>query len=257
MRIIFIFLFPVAAFKNFANHRLRYSCSLLAVPDDVYFEPNQIEIMRFLGKVDVVVDKSSLDDMISGLDNADGTLNELRYNVGGRTTYVRIFEGKLLNGTKCFIKEYFPIGLAYGKKELSVTRKLRSNWNSIFSNMKLDSDEDIERLSNEPPFPILLGYLRTDSKISDPAFRKKWSLKFPRIKPPEADNLWLVFKFDEYSFKSIKLFPPLPQVIEGLDYFRKDQRINKRWLFIRTMIRRCLESLDYIHSNGYCHNAIR
>jgi hypothetical protein len=52
------------------------------------------------------------------------------------------------------------------------------------------------------------------------------------------------------------MFPSLPQVVEGLDYFRKDQRTLKRWRFIRRIMRSSLEMIDFFHRNGYAHNAV-
>ena len=30
-------------------------------------------------------------------------------------------------------------------------------------------------------------------------------------------SLWLVFRWDEFTFRSLKRYPPLPQIIEGSD----------------------------------------
>lgn len=86
--------------------------------------------------------------------------------------------------------------------------------------------------------------------------RQNWRRRFPAVRLPESDNLWLAYEWDNNTFRTMRTFPPLPQVVEGLDYFRKDQRTQKRWLFIRKVLRKTLESVDFFHSCGYCHNAI-
>ena len=168
-----------------------------------------------------------------------------------RATSVRIFEARLLDGTKCFIKEYLPVGLLYGKREFSVTRKLSTKWRALHNESLYEDNYKY------PPFPILLGYLKTDDRILDIKFRSGWIKRFPRTKPPEAGNMWLVFRWDEFTFRSLKLYPNLPQVVEGLDYFQKNKRIEKRWRFIRKLMKKVLETVDFLHKNGYCHNAIR
>ena len=138
-------------------------------------------------------------------------------------------------------------------KEFKLTRKLLSKWREL-NNLNPDSVE-----TNEPPapFPTLLGYLKTDDRILDPFFRTKWISRFPRTKPPEPNNIWLVFKWDEFSFRTVKMFPPLPQVVDGFDYIIKENRLVKRWKFIRIMMMKALETVEFLHRSGYVHNAIR
>ena len=107
-----------------------------------------------------------------------------------------------------------------------------------------------------PPIPILLGSLRTDERILDPLFRKRWNKMFPAASPPAKGNLWVLFRWDESTFKTFRSFPAIPQVIEGFDYFNKNSRIEKRWRFIRKIMRKSLEAMDFIHRSGYCHNSL-
>ena len=109
---------------------------------------------------------------------------------------------------------------------------------------------------NSAPFPILLGSLKTDERIENVEFKSKWTQRFPRVQAPEKGNLWLVFQWDEASFRTLKRFPPLPQVVEGMDYFRKSERDKKRWRFIRKILKKSLDAVDFIHRQGYCHNCL-
>eukprot|EP01041_Mallomonas_annulata_P000539 gene539-1032_t len=237
--------------SNFHPFQLR----LKLLPTEVVFQPNQLEILRVLGKIDVIVDKNILDEVKAELQKQGEItpLSDFAQTYGsmqsGRATSVRIFEARLFDGSRCFVKEYLPVGILYGKRELTTSRKFSSQW-------RTKQNESIEYADMDPPFPTLLGHLRTDNRVTDTLFRSRWIQRFPRTKPPEPGNIWLVFKWDEFSFKSIKLFPPLPQVIEGLDYFMKDKRLAKRWRFIRVVMRRVLETVAFFHINGYCHNAI-
>ena len=290
------------AFYLHQQQRLTYQCTQL-VPRDITFDAGQIEIVRVLGKIDVVVDKQTLDDAKRELEKSGDKPDRLRSldDLSGRATSVRVFEGtprtssrntsfpslipgtpgtatntsfhdsltlihdshlyldsdpppyppriyptaRIPGGNKCYLKEYLPIGMSFGSRELAATRKLVAKWN------------EMDKPSSEtPPFPILLGSLKTDERIENAEFRERWSKRFPRTRPPERGNIWLIFKWDSSAFRSIKTFPPLPQVVEGLDYFRKEERLVKRWRFIRKMMRSGLEALDFVHRSGYCHSSV-
>mmetsp|Transcript_31835 Transcript_31835/g.43687 ORF Transcript_31835/g.43687 Transcript_31835/m.43687 type:complete len:436 (+) Transcript_31835:161-1468(+) len=222
----------------------------IPLPKDSEFQAGQVDIVRVLGKVDIQLNPEA---------------NELPSTSKERMSTLRIFEASIPGGTRCFLKEYLPEGQAFGKRELSVSRKLTSRWNDIIhakSNETLSSEESnlllksLSRDSLTPPFPLLLGHLRPDERIESDEFRQLWLKRFPSVRPPQKGNLWLILKWDDASFKSLKRFPPLPQVVEGLDYFRKGQRDLKRWRFIRKIMRRGLEAVDFLHRAGYCHNAI-
>ena len=106
------------------------------------------------------------------------------------------------------------------------------------------------------PVPVLIGSVRPDISIESKEYADRWVNSFPRCSPPAAGNLWLVYKWEDSSFRTVRKFPELPQIIDGFDYFRKDARDSKRWRFIRKIIRCALESIDYLHSAGLCHNSI-
>jgi len=133
---------------------------------------------------------------------------------------LRIFEASIPGGTRCFLKEYLPEGQAFGKRELSVSRKLTARWNDViqansngtFSTEDSSLSKGMEGDTLTPPFPLLLGHLRPDERIESEEFRQLWMKRFPSVRPPQKGNLWLIFKWDDASFKSLKRFPPLPQV---------------------------------------------
>ncbi|KAJ1398789.1 hypothetical protein B484DRAFT_458435 [Ochromonadaceae sp. CCMP2298] len=297
--------------------------TLAMLPTDINFQPNQIEVLRIIGKLDVQVDQAVMQDAQRELDRtAPGKKRNIVVN-NGRATSVRVFECRIPGGTRCILKEYLPVGSAFGRRELLTTRKLTLRWNKKLQELTAKGDEEEEEkeeggeeggggggeeiavddeymesigvgaegaplqrliasmnsmndmieirdsqtqvkivlpmLVDEhdiPPFPLLLGSLRPDSSIESIVYREEWAKRFPRSPPPEAGNLWLVFKWDEASFRTFQRFPPLPQVVEGLDYFRKDARDDKRWRFVRKMMRKGLESVDYLHRTGYVHNSL-
>lgn len=268
---------------NHKSNIKQASTILHAIPKERIFQPQQIEILRVLGRVDIVTESQSTADLI------------------GNEISIRIFEARLTDGTKCFMKEYSPSGMAFGKREQNISRKLITKWDEIrrANKAKLaanqqqqeqvqNDDEDCDESSDSddlisaesdvdiksttaavkfksqssaevvlPYFPVLLGSLVTDLRIESDEFRYKWRQRFPSVKPPESGNLWLIFQWSDATFRNLRRYPPLPQIIEGFDYFNKNNRVKKRWVFIRKIIRLCLELLDNLHrKHGYCHNTI-
>jgi hypothetical protein len=179
--------------------RQRLPTTTQAIPRDLVFDASQIEIIRVLGKIDVMVDKQTLDEA----GRAAGDLERVRASVdgGGRATSVRVFEARIPGGNRCFLKEYLPIGLSFGLRELAASRKLAAKWNELEKPVTVP-----------PPFPILLGSLKTDERIENAAFRERWAQRFPRTRPPERGNVWLIFKWDASAFRAINTYPRLPQV---------------------------------------------
>jgi len=94
---------------------------------------------------------------------------------------VRLFEAKIPGGTRCFVKEYLAISGAYGKRELSVTRKLTEKYNEIKKNSTIDDSSKARAAVLTPTFPILLGTLKTDERIDNEDFKQRWSQKFPTV----------------------------------------------------------------------------
>lgn len=155
------------------------------------------------------------------------------------------------------------MGLSFGRREYLATRDLFIQWNNLIQSPIQENDDENQNnmisiidYSNFP-FPNLIGSVRIKSiDIDNSIFKTKWIKQFPNLKLPIEGNLWLLYEWDEFSFRSMKRYPLLPQIIEGLDYFNKNNRDMKRWKFIRKIIKKSLESLDFLHMIGYCHNAI-
>ena len=272
LTIIILYVFP----KTFVGYILvnpyllssetKSSIILHGIRQEINFEPNQIEILRVLGRVDIVTESEYTADVI-GMKNGEEEIS------------IRIFEARLYDGTKCFLKEYSPTGLTFGKREQSISRKLLTKWVQIHNDANntknnittysRNNEESESTTSNKiryltpiddmsiPYFPVLLGSLITDFRIENNEFRSKWLKRFPSVRPPESGNLWLIFQWSDATFRNLKRYPNLPQIIQGLDYFNKNSRIKKRWIFIRKTMRLILETVDKLHRiHGYCHNSL-
>lgn len=261
--------------------KIESSALLAYIPRDTILNFSNIEIIRVLGKIDLEIisniknkgnndkfDNSAFTNEIPGAENWD--FNSPRPINNDRETSIRLYEGLVTLNTddtqprskiKCFLKEILPYGSPFGTNELLVTKKLTSIWNKYQNDTIWETDGKKKKTAiysnTNPPFPILIGSLKSDASIESVEFRRMWRSKFPRTVLPEVGNLWTVFKWEEAcSFNSMRRYPALPQVIEGLDYFNKGVRVTKRWKFVRKSLRHSLESIDFIHSNGYCHNAV-
>lgn len=101
-----------------------------------------------------------------------------------------------------------------------------------------------------------IGGLRPGEVVRTNEFQQYWRQTFRSLSYPAEDNLWLVYKWDEFTLRSLKNFPGIPQVVMGFDYFRPELRIQKRWKFIRKIMRGCLHVVDSFHRSGYSHGAI-
>lgn len=83
--------------------------ALFVLPKEQKFLPNQIEILRALGRIDVQVDKTYLEELKRD-SKADSKIDFDGMKKSGKSTFVRIFEAKTTTGVKCFLKEYLPVG---------------------------------------------------------------------------------------------------------------------------------------------------
>lgn len=254
------------------------------LPRDIQFDINHLEVIRLLGKLDIEVDDTVVQEAMREIERV-GNKGSMQQSLetaakDNRATSVRIFEANIQGRTRCILKEYLAIGLAFGRREILATRKLTSTWNEIMNYRntnqsvieEFESAEDISQYPVEdvslyrrmkswsaydvPVFPLLLGSLRTDGTVNSGNFLAKWNKRMPRVQAPDVGHLWLLFLWDESSFRNIRRFPSLPQIVEGFDYFRPRQREVKRWRFIRKIVQRSLEAVDYLHRCGYCHNSI-
>ena len=110
-----------------------------ALPRDISFDAGQVEIIRMIGKIDVQIDRQIIEDAKRELErsgNNEKKMNEFNQWTGalsntGTATSVRVFEARIPGGTKCFLKEFLPIGLSFGRRELLTTRKLVARWNEL------------------------------------------------------------------------------------------------------------------------------
>jgi hypothetical protein len=204
-----------------------FSADLIRYPTQLL--PDEVEIKRLLGKIDVVSEKNQ------------------------RETLMRVFEA-VLGGKKAWLKEFLPASASLAKRELSTTRGVIRMHNKLIAQ---EAEDGGGVYTAAPlPVPLVLGSLRTDDRIEDPAFQALWRRNFPRAQPPQAGNIWLVYSWDKSSFKSIRSFPALPQVVDSSDYFLPAKRSAKRWRFIRMAIFRTLEACDFLHRSGVAHNSL-
>ena len=194
--------------------------------------PDQIEVKRLLGKIDILTER------------------------GQRDTSMRVFEAAI-DGKRAWLKEYLPISSKLGKRELATTRRAIGSFNRNIEDSLGGKRIEEEELDLIPlPVPTVIGSLRTDSRIEDPAFQKMWRTQFPGVGPPRAGNIWLIYQWDNSSFKSMRSFPSLPQVVDGTDYFSPKRRARKRWRFLRMAFFRSLEACDFLHRSGCSHNSL-
>ena len=144
------------------------------IPQERVFQASQIELLRILGRVDIITETNN---------------NPTANNNNDLDISIRLFEARLLDGTKCYLKEYsssMPNSIIFGKKEQSITRKLTLKW----LNYQQLNEENKDKI---PFFTPLLGHLITDIRIESPEFLTKWRSRFPSSKPPEAGKLLLVY----------------------------------------------------------------
>lgn len=158
-------------------HKETYSYALTAIPRDIDLNFETLDISRILGRIEMTVDpKSALNSKVSNANGYDDgsllpNINEQQYD-NGRITSVRIYDG-FMNEKRCFLKEFLPVGLSFGKNELSIMRKLTNKWNKIQTDPEYS---DLKRRSSvyndpSPPFPVLLGHVISDDSIQTLAFR--------------------------------------------------------------------------------------
>lgn len=83
----------------------------MSLPRERKFLPSQVEILRVLGKIDIKMDGNDVELLKRNLKGnglqKDG-FDQIKKS--GRATSARLFEARLTDGTKCFLKEYLPLG---------------------------------------------------------------------------------------------------------------------------------------------------
>ena len=269
-------------YHNIQRKRFRNSCiyaSINLIPTNKELFPEEIEILRILGKIDIQMDNDTFAQMVRSIRKPSSSKSKStiskpssskasRFNIKESQQYkkitsVRVFEARLLDGTKCLMKEYLPFAANFGTRELKAITSLTAKWNgallekisekrsvnkftsskskqrrnpkssssdrlakkynSMFSDSKeieVESENEMEdyqysddvnngenNVDRNPeeifPFPVLIGSLRPGSQISEPAFLNEWRKTFPTSPPPEAGNLWLVYKWDRSTFNTL------------------------------------------------------
>ena len=167
--------------KHYSTLKSASITSLKMMPTERVFQASQIELLRILGRVDIVTETNNNPSLTGSISN------DLDISI-------RIFEARLLDGTKCYLKEYsssMPNSIIFGKKEQSITRKLTLKW----LNYQQLTEENKDKI---PFFTPLLGYLITDLRIESSEFLTKWRSRFPSSKPPEAGKLLIVLFIHVY-----------------------------------------------------------
>ena len=88
----------------------------MALPRERKFQTNQIEILRVLGRIDVEVTKGFLDNIAREkslkIEREQRDVDLTKITETGRATTIRIFEARTVDGTRCYLKEFLPLGLA-------------------------------------------------------------------------------------------------------------------------------------------------
>lgn len=282
---------------RYSSVRLQLSMSTL--PKDVAIDLSNIQLTRLIGTLDMTVDQQVIEESRQDYQRTspqsmpvfDDLLDQCRQQ-DNRANIIRTFEARLKSsGNRVFIKEFLPLGLSFGRRELATIRGLSVKWNDIcgmrnlvltsnanYSNNNLDpqfSQDEQEvmmkqvnswRLYRSPPFPTLLGTVRLPVEVVSPEYKEGWKQNVLRMNfnptraklfaPPSPGSVWLIYSWDASSFQTLRRFPALPQVIEGLDYFNPTARNDKKWIFIRKIIAEALLAVDFLHRNGMVHNGI-
>lgn len=87
------------------------SCKMLQ--NNKQFNPNEIEILRLIGKMDIRVDENTLNDARKEIERIGDVklMNNLESYVFNKTrvTSIRVYDAKLDNGKKCFLKEVINV----------------------------------------------------------------------------------------------------------------------------------------------------
>ena len=221
-----------------------------------------IAFVRALGKVEIDVDDGLLADAAQELLRMGET--ELimqppdKGNSAGKLTSVRLFEGLIKkDNTRVLVKEFLPIGFSLGQREQKTTKQLTEKWNGFQSNLEeKDNYEELQSYQVKPFFPIYVGSLRTTKEIERYDYQSKWVSKFPFTKPPERGHMWVLYLWDEASYKNLRYYPLIPQTIDLRDYFRPKVLLLKKRNFILKVMQRSLQALNYLHRSGYSHNAV-
>lgn len=275
-------------------HRVRvgllyHSCTAFLLPRDTSFDAHSIEVLRLLGKLHIEVDNQAINKAKSELGRPESRKEGNKVGNVDRATSVRLFEARVPNGKRHILREYLNVALSYGRREVSVLRKLTLFWNRIETTRKqytelitrLDflrqdrkysqrqlfetlTDDEINAYQwvkswqdySKAPFVVLVGATTVDNRVTSPNYIHRWRQRMPRVPAPNPGAIWLLLRWDDAAFRSLRRFPSLPQVVPTLEYFDIAKQDQRRWRFVRKLVRRSLEAIGFLHRLGYCHNSI-
>ena len=227
-------------------------------PNEKEYTAGQVKLIRVIGATELVLNKPMIAS-ISAEIQASGDylaqkaiqLWQKTYTTDGDFSHPsgHIYEAKNIDGSRCFCKQFGPIGFMFGTREANVIRVLREKWQERHRDQLRGGIESF-------PFPVLLGFLRTDKEITEPLFRKRWMKNFVEAAPPEEGELWLIFAWDKCSFRSLRAFAELPSPSGGFSSKSQQVLIEQKWRFLRRVMRLSLEAVGFIHDCGYAHCAL-
>jgi len=153
---------------------------------------------------------------------------------------VRLYEAKIgrgvLRNSRVLLKEFLGQGVPAGVNEAE--RYLQLYGSSL---------EDLNQA--ELPVATMLGGFTADDIFETQQFRQRWQASFPRVgEPPKKGDPWLVFLWE--GTQTASSFPIYPQQRQFMDRFQKGQPLQRRQGYLRILMRKSLEALDFVHQRG-------
>eukprot|EP00286_Rhodomonas_abbreviata_P011225 CAMPEP_0181332828 /NCGR_PEP_ID=MMETSP1101-20121128/25326_1 /TAXON_ID=46948 /ORGANISM="Rhodomonas abbreviata, Strain Caron Lab Isolate" /LENGTH=521 /DNA_ID=CAMNT_0023442547 /DNA_START=221 /DNA_END=1786 /DNA_ORIENTATION=+ len=168
---------------------------------------------------------------------------------------VRLFEARIARGSlrnaRVLLKEYFPKAREIAEQELRVYTDLVNAWDQ----------EAPEEDFGTAPVATLRGWFQTTPECERRAFRENWMDRFPKIEPPSAGNLWLMFRWEgnkamsEFGKNQESPTTFWDQLSEPMFGPRKSA-LKTQFYFMRNLIKECLATLTFLHERGIVHRSI-
>jgi len=152
---------------------------------------------------------------------------------------------------RVLLKEYFPVAREIAEQELRVYTDLVTAWDDVAP------DEDFA----DAPVATLRGWFQTTMECERRAFREDWTNRFPRVEPPTAGNLWLLFRWQgnkamsEFANSMSSATSFWDQLSEPMFGPRKSN-LKTQFYFLRNLIKECLAALTFLHERGVIHRSI-
>ena len=227
-------------------------------PNEKEYTAGQVKLIRVIGATELVLNKPMVASIAAEIQASGDYLAQKAIQLWQKTYTAEgdfshpsghIYEAKNIDGSRCFCKQFGPIGFMFGTREANLIRILREKWQERHRDQLRGGIESF-------PFPVLLGFLRTDKEITEPLFRKRWMKNFVEASPPEEGELWLIFAWDKCSFRSLRAFAELPAPSGSFSSKSQQVLTEQKWRFVRRAMRLSLEAVEFIHSCGYAHCAL-